>query len=806
MVNRVYTPDKKIGADGLPLTVLPNGYVLKNTYTVSYLSAGGMGIVYKAEGQGKRFIVKEVDGKDSRQVIALNQEKATLERLEHPGIVKVLELFEETGYFYLVLEYIEGDNLLKKIPKSTTVFLSEKVVLDWAAQLFDIFDYLHKQNPPIIYRDLKPHNIILDQYGEIKLIDFGIARVYKKEKQEDTQLMGSAITASPEHYGEGQTDVRSDIYTIGATLYFLLTNNMAKREELFKYPPIRSINPKVSEKTERVIMKALSMKPEDRYQTIMEMREALLGPQKSEAQGAMPHSLLSLKTEGKPAKIKETSPITSPMQKPESPLQGEKTAEMKVFCPKCGEKNLTDSSFCEFCGFSLKRKKPQKEEATWSITTSPKPDVAPAIPSPKPVPEVESIVKTPQAKINLNGEITSESTTFLPFTKTGKAKEHKSLVTAFKKTKIILPLLVAVCMLIGLFVAVIAIQKIKNYLISRRNPKATITIPNPALTPTLVFSPGATSVLSSPTESVVDDFGTEKLIREAKQLISEDNYKIAEEKCQEILRLDPHYLEAYWYLGQCYEKKNCNDEALTAYKKYVKTIPGKTDRVRYIAGLLKETRDYKTAIKLETAALKQEETAEVYYSLGQCYFEIKDYNNAVKYLKLATKKDYNNYYYHILLGQASIQSGQKSEAINAYKRAVEIEPDKTLLLYQIGILANETGDYKTSKDYLIRYLSVVNDPAVRKEAEKLLKKVKINAMKNIPPSVTRQTDFINGVQVIGIMIQGASRKAFLLINGYQEEVTEGQMILDKYAVLSIRENCIVLGDPETETYTVLRTL
>jgi serine/threonine-protein kinase len=209
MVFREHTPDGKKDSKGIPLTILPEGHVLDGKYTLTYLAAGGMGIVYKAQYEFKRYIVKEVDGKDGRGVIALNQEKATLERLNHPGIVRALDLFEEDGYYYLLMEFIDGETLLKKIPRSTTVFLSEKVVLDWAEQLIAIFEYLHSQTPPIIYRDLKPQNVLLDSHGVIKLIDFGIARVFKEEKVEDTVKLGSIITASPEHYGDGQTDARS---------------------------------------------------------------------------------------------------------------------------------------------------------------------------------------------------------------------------------------------------------------------------------------------------------------------------------------------------------------------------------------------------------------------------------------------------------------------------------------------------------------------------------------------------------------------------------------------------------------------
>jgi hypothetical protein len=170
---------------------------------------------------------------------------------------------------------VEGQTLDKLIPPQPNIFLQEKVVADWALQLCDILEYLHSLTPPVIYRDLKPQNIMRDIEGRIRLIDFGIARNLKDDKSCDTALLGSICTASPEHFGTAQTDERSDIYTLGATLHFLLTNGKGAGAQMFTYTSVRSVNPKISETLDGIIRKATEYEPANRYGSIRELRRDL---------------------------------------------------------------------------------------------------------------------------------------------------------------------------------------------------------------------------------------------------------------------------------------------------------------------------------------------------------------------------------------------------------------------------------------------------------------------------------------------------------------------------------------------------
>lgn len=274
MAERVPAHDGRMAADGTVLKVLPDGTMLNFVYEASYLTAGGMGIVYIGKKDNEIYCIKEVECSKLPRILALSQEKAMLERLNHPGIVKVLDCFDEDGYLYIVLEFIEGKSLDEIVHVGGIDFIEESLLNKWSFQLYDIFEYLHSQNPPIIYRDLKPQNIMCRPDGQLCLIDFGIARVHKESKNADTYSMGTALTASPEHYGGRQTDVRSDIFTLGATLHYLSTNGKGVGRGFFEFIPARTINPSLSENFENIIAKALQVQPEDRFQTIREMREA----------------------------------------------------------------------------------------------------------------------------------------------------------------------------------------------------------------------------------------------------------------------------------------------------------------------------------------------------------------------------------------------------------------------------------------------------------------------------------------------------------------------------------------------------
>ena len=268
--------------------MLAPGVILQNRYTILHeLGGGGMSRVYLAQDArlGTRLCaVKELrvdpgtPPAEVPQMEALFQQEAILlAELQHPNLPAVWDFFAEADSLFLVMQYIEGEPLDQVLARSPDG-LPEKVVLAYAEQICAALELLHGQPQPIIFRDLKPSNIMLARDGTIKLIDFGIARLFKPASHTDTLRMGTLGYAPPEQYkGGGQTDARSDIYALGATLHHLLTGRDPTREPPFSFPPVRAVTPAVSQATEAAVMRALAYDRGQRWDSVAEMRAALAG-------------------------------------------------------------------------------------------------------------------------------------------------------------------------------------------------------------------------------------------------------------------------------------------------------------------------------------------------------------------------------------------------------------------------------------------------------------------------------------------------------------------------------------------------
>ncbi|MCA9781905.1 MAG: serine/threonine protein kinase, partial [Candidatus Eremiobacteraeota bacterium] len=200
-------------------------------------------------------------------------EAQLLAQLDHANLPKVIDSFSERNRHYLVMEYVPGKTLEKRLAEAGGA-LPEREVYGYAVQLCDVLDYLHRQQPPIIFRDLKPANIMLKPDGRVKLIDFGIARHFKPGQSNDTQAMGTPGYAAPEQYGKGQSDARTDIYALGATLHHAITGRDPGQEP-FNFPAVRALNRTASAPFEAAIMKAVKIDRGQRWTSIAALRAGL---------------------------------------------------------------------------------------------------------------------------------------------------------------------------------------------------------------------------------------------------------------------------------------------------------------------------------------------------------------------------------------------------------------------------------------------------------------------------------------------------------------------------------------------------
>ena len=260
---------------------LKKGDVIKGRYEVlRFIGRGGMSRVFLAADlklQNKQWAIKEVArsakdaaGRPIEQSLA--SEADILSRLDHPNIVNIADIEKTDDYFYVVMDHVEGESLDSVVRESGAQ--SEEDVVNWMLQVCDALAYLHSQNPPVIYRDMKPSNIMLRPDGNVKLIDLGIAREYKDSSRADTENLGTKEYAAPEQFGVAQSDARTDIYGLGTTMWHLLGGGKPPVE--FPLRNVREKNPDVAEGfAEVIIPKCTELDPNKRYQTCEELMSDL---------------------------------------------------------------------------------------------------------------------------------------------------------------------------------------------------------------------------------------------------------------------------------------------------------------------------------------------------------------------------------------------------------------------------------------------------------------------------------------------------------------------------------------------------
>ncbi len=322
---------------------LDAGTLLNGRYElVRRIGGGGMGAVYLAKDRNlgdasravKEMIQSQLDETQHEKAIAdFKRESMLLAELEHPSIPTIYDYFydDRAARFYLVMKYISGGDFLARLRSAPHNRIDEKKVTQWSMQVADVLDYLHNRPQPIIYRDLKPANLMIDGIsGRVMLIDFGIAR-WVTTQEKGVTAVGTMGYAPPELFS-GKVEPRSDLYSLGATIFHLLTGSDPQENPLLifdfaKNPSPRSINPAISTEIERIVMHAVEHKPEDRFRSAAEMRDALV---------AHLHNLES----------GQVSYGEVPAARP-----GERTVAMEtVFCGFCGGRIAADDLFCAHCG------------------------------------------------------------------------------------------------------------------------------------------------------------------------------------------------------------------------------------------------------------------------------------------------------------------------------------------------------------------------------------------------------------------------------------------------------------------------
>ena len=257
------------------------GQIINNKYEILKLvGKGGMSKVYLAMDTNihKPWAVKEIDKtvRDQNNEVIIQSaiaEANLIKELDHNAIVRIVDIIDEPDKIFIIEDFIDGETLNAIVLREGAQ--PQEKVIRWAIQICSALEYLHTRKPPIIYRDMKPANVMLKPEGNVKIIDFGIAREYKEHNTEDTKCLGTKGYAAPEQFGgKGQTDARTDVYCLGVTLYYLVTG-MNPSEPPYEIYPIRHWNPKLSSGLEAIILKCTRPNPSERFQSCAELSYAL---------------------------------------------------------------------------------------------------------------------------------------------------------------------------------------------------------------------------------------------------------------------------------------------------------------------------------------------------------------------------------------------------------------------------------------------------------------------------------------------------------------------------------------------------
>ena len=645
---------------------LPIGTVLDGKFkVVQILGEGGMGTVYKVEQIGtssgtapyyyavKELLINPYTSEEERKtaVERFNKEIELLRGLKHPRIAALMLPFQERGNYYFAMEFVPG-RTLEKVLEDTKGPLPEEQVIGWMMQVCEALTYIHTLTPPIILRDLKPGNVMVTNKNEVQLIDFGIARRFDPSKRTNTENLGTISYASPEHLGSitapgqrrsahnpgklVQTDARSDIYSLGATMYHILTNyepdpiqTPSPGSILAKNRRLRTlqVGGRIICPTEQVIIKAMQQDPAQRFQSAEAMRVAL--------QQCLPN-------QAAPTTIQITA--MSPNATIIVPTNGNGStaaAVQGIICPKCGFQNRPGAKFCKRDGQPLVQgvaiAPPHR-----SILARPVVQARPvqAVPPPRQPIRARPVQTVPSNALQARPQpIRARPVQSLQARPVGSNVQVDDPQTLYRE---------------GL-----------QLLASKKFPEAIARFKR-------AQKPGDTGY------DILYNLGRAyrqygQAVRASDKKLFSQNMTLAAEYFEKALQVKKDALDSYFQLGLCYRDLDLSVNATNAFKKALALMP-QDPAIYYQLGLVAmELYAYKEAEAYLKDGLKVNPAHTlILIALGQLYIETKQVGTAIKRLREATQRDPTVWegWYH--LGRAHMKQREWSYALSALERARQL--------------------------------------------------------------------------------------------------------------------------------------
>src|SRR5947207_963056 len=641
---------------------LPEGTILDRKFKiVGVLGEGGMGTVYKVEQVDrpgyfravKELLINPNTNEDERKsaIERFDKEIDLLFNLKHPRIPSLVLSFQERGNYYFVMEFVPGRSL-EKILEDSKAPLDETRVINWMMQVCEALTYIHTRVPPIILRDLKPGNVMVTG-DDVHLIDFGIARKFDPNKRTNTENLGTISYASPEHLGSitapgqrrsaqnpgrlVQTDARSDIYSLGSTMYHLLANY---EPDPIQTPPTGSIvakNPRMRTITEQVIIKAMQQDPAKRFQNAEAMRVALQQclPNQSVPTTiqipamASPNATIIVKTNGNAPAL----------------AQG-------IICPKCGFPNRPGAKFCKRDGQPLVQGIP--------IAPARHSTMARPIQSAHSVPPPQPIRARPVQAVRPSQPIRARPIQAAPRSQPIRARPVQPIQArpVTNNGRVDDPQM--------------AYREGLQLLTSKKFPEAIAR-----------FKQAQRQSKRDASYDILYNLGRSyrqygQSIRESDKRLFSENMIHAAESFEEALKVKKDAPDASFQLGLCYRDLDLPIKATNAFKRALALTP-QDSAIYYQLGLVALELDaYKEAEAYLNDGLKiNPDHALIMIALGQLYIETKQPSSAIKILREATQRDPAIWEGWYQLGRAHMKQREWSYALSALERARQLNSGVT---------------------------------------------------------------------------------------------------------------------------------
>lgn len=656
------------------------GKILNNRYVViKGIATGGFGIVYLVRDlslPNKYWALKEMHDESGLPEVmekSFRVEAEMLSSLEHTAIPGISDFFIDEQRLYLVMDYVQGETIKNKLKTlKEGEFFPEEQVIKWALSLCDVLNYLHKRPVPIVFRDLKPDNLMVNNEGEIKLIDFGIARVFQGPKKETTQFALLTEGYAPREQWYGRAEPRSDIYSLGATLFHILTNVHPKKVTP-AFPSPEKYNPAVSPDLGKIIIKALSPDLKDRYQSIIEMQADLskISTRQYRKEKASFHYSRGEKFEGDKDYFNANFEYMKALEYDEENLAI--LTGVARCCEKLGffDKGLYYYDKIEKLDITPERRTEIKSKVI---------ELSKKISSETAVKKEEPVRKTSVKEGEIEQKIPANAWVPEKIKSDQDEKSHYEVPHSKIET--------------------VSSQAVKTDLWSRILAGSLLVVIPLSLVFILILTAGAIWIYYPDIFSPVNKKEGEKCYKEGMTLYENGKYKEAIPYFNKATEFDPEHIYAYNSMGLCYYNLNKYDEAIRAYDKALNLAP-EDAVIWYNRGrVYQDIENYDEAITCYDRALKFNPSD--IYSLeqkGLTFYAQGKYSDAIDCYNIALNIDIKNGNIWNDKGNVFFSMNNFDRAIDCYNEALKLKPDEFIFWYNKGQSLYNLDEYKEAIKY-----------------------------------------------------------------------------------------------------------